>query len=102
MTPKQKQLDKLVNNKSKKVRMRILDSQEVHPSTLAKLADDITDIRYEVARNPKTPPEALEKLANDSWSAIRAEALKNPNMSTDFLNEFASQNHHHYYLSAVA
>jgi hypothetical protein len=50
------------------------------PETLDRLANDADwEVRRSVANNPNTPPETLERLANDDSWFVRCGVAYNPN-----------------------
>ena len=46
--------------------------------------------RCGVANNPNTPPEALERLANDKFWLVRGKVAINPNTSPETLERLAN------------
>jgi hypothetical protein len=45
---------------------------------------------YEIGENPKTPPETLEKLANDKDFLIRRQVAGNPSTPVEILEKLAN------------
>ena len=60
------------------------------PETLDRLANDEDyGVRYGVAWNPNTPPETLDSLANDENYWVRESVAQNTNTSTETLERLA-------------
>jgi len=63
---------------------------ETPPEVLELLAEDhVTDVRFQVADNPRTPATALEKLANDKMVCIRYLVAKHVNTPVIALEKLA-------------
>ena len=61
------------------------------PNVLDKLADDKDNhVREKVAHNPRTSSQTLDRLANDSSGYIRWTVAQNPNTSPDTLLKLAN------------
>ena len=90
MSKEQAQLDRLVNNKYKKIRERIVNNWNAHPDTLDKLAnDESTYIREKVAEHPNTKLETLIKLSNDKEMWVRYGVAKNRNTPAEVLDKLS-------------
>lgn len=46
-------------------------------------------VRCELAAHPRTPPEVLVGLADDTWREVRAALVRNPDLPTDLLERVA-------------
>jgi hypothetical protein len=57
---------------------------------------------YDLARNPNTPPEALERLANDESSYVRRYVALNPNTPPEALEGLANDEEYWHVRCAVA
>lgn len=64
------------------------------PHVLERLARDPSrDVRFTVARNPRTPPAALERLASDPERAVRQALVRNPATQPALLVRLAADAH---------
>jgi predicted DNA binding CopG/RHH family protein len=63
----------------------------IDPCVLVNLAtDEDSGVRCRVARNPNTPPKALEQLATDKKSSVRYRVAENPNTPPKTLEQLAT------------
>jgi hypothetical protein len=61
-------------------KLKLAKNPKTPPETLAKLAgDEDWPIRYAIARNPSTPPATLAELAGDEDCFVRRMVKQNPN-----------------------
>jgi hypothetical protein len=64
--------------------------EDLPPTLLARLADDIEDfVRTTVAENPSTPADTLRTLARDTSVKVRRAVGSNPNIPLDLLFDLA-------------
>jgi 3-methyladenine DNA glycosylase AlkC len=70
---------------------RVAENPNTPPEVLEKLANDVDYwVRYGVAENPNTPPKVLEQLATDEDYIIRCYVAKNPNTLPEVLEKLAN------------
>jgi hypothetical protein len=85
-----------------KEKKEVANNSNTPPETLDRLANDENSrVRYDVARNPNTPPEALNRLANDDHSFVRCGVAQNPNTSTVTLDRLANDGECHVRCAAA-
>jgi hypothetical protein len=61
------------------VRENVATNPNTPPETLDRLVNDDVGVRIGAAQNPNTSPETLERLANDEDWCVRCEVAANPN-----------------------
>jgi hypothetical protein len=73
------------------VRWRVARNPNTPPETLDRLAnDEDSSVREGVAYNLNTSPETLDLLANDKKSHVRCMVAQNPNTSPESLERLAN------------
>jgi len=83
-------------------KLNFLDSQNASPGMIEELMkDEDWSVRYEFAKNCKTPAEILRKLAEDKDRDVRCGAAKNPSASVEILRKLA-EDEDRYVRSGVA
>jgi len=71
-------------------RAAVAAREDLPPSLLARLAEDVEDfVRITVAENPGTPADTLRALAYDTSVKVRRAAGSNPNIPLDLLFDLA-------------
>jgi hypothetical protein len=71
----------------REVRQAVASNPSTPPEALEKLAEDsVSDVRRAVASNPAAPAEALERLAGDLSGPVRLKVARNAATPTRLLN----------------
>ena len=89
-------LVELSTDSDKDVRYNVVRNPNTPPGVLARLSTDSDrDVRYGAAGNPNTPPEALARLSTDSDSDVRCSVAENPNTPPEALARLSTDSDRH-------
>ena len=71
-------------------KLNLLESDNTSPEIIEELAEDEDEeMRWEVAKHPRTPAEVLRKLAEDGGMWVRSAVSRNPSTPVEVLMKLA-------------
>lgn len=92
LMPKEKLSEMARNPKAdKEEKIAVASNPNTPPDDLDRLADDSTTwgVKEAVAKNPSTRLETLEKLAKDKHYSVKQAVLCNPNVTPEIVEELS-------------